>query len=745
VTKPPKHVPLPTRQQLIDFIRETPGKVGKREIARAFHMTGENRNTLRDMIKDLEKSGEVKRSQGKRFGGSGILPEVAVVVISGVDSDGELIAKPLTWTEDSRPPRIFMAPGRRGEAPLGMGDQVLARLRRIREGMYEGRAVRRISGGPAKVLGVYQVLPDGTGRLHPTDRRQKADYVISRDDAGDAQTGELVMAEILPSRPYGLKPARIVERLGDMSNPRSVSLVAIHSYDIPNEFPEDAIEQAEAAQEAPLDQRTDLRAIALVTIDGEDARDFDDAVWAEAVDGGGWHLIVAIADVAWYVRPGDALDREAFKRGNSVYFPDRVVPMLPEALSNGWCSLKPDEERPCMAVHMWVDAHGNKTRHQFVRGLMRSTARLTYEQVQQAIDGTPNDLTSPLVEPVLTPLYGAWKALFEARSKRGALELDLPERKVVIGADGRVEKVVPRERYDSHRLIEDFMILANVAAAEQIEAVHRPCMYRVHDVPGADKLEGLREFLSTLGLTLAKGQVLRPEHFNQILEKAKALPEVHLVNEVVLRSQAQAIYSPENLGHFGLNLARYAHFTSPIRRYADLLVHRALIDGLQLGAGALPPDSAERFVEIGEHISTTERRAASAERDALNRFTAIFLADRVGATFPGRVNGVTRFGLFVTLDETGADGLVPVSSLPADYYVHDEIRHCLTGRRNGLTFSLGDKVTVTLNEANPLTGSLVFRLVQGAGSKPATGSAAQRDPRDRVPRRAKTIERRKQR
>lgn len=749
MSKNPKHVPLPTRQQLLDFIRESPGRVGKRELARAFNLSGENKVILRDMLKDLEKSGEVERGRGRRMGRPGSLPDVAVIEVCGVDTDGELIAKPLTWTHDGPPPRIYVAPAQRGESPLGMGDRVLAKLRHLHDGFYEARTVRRITTGPAKVLGVYQVLPDGSGRLQPTDRRQKAEYTIARTDALSAEAGELVLAEILPGRPYGLKPAKVVERLGSMANPKSISLVAIHTYDIPCEFPVEAVAQADAAVGTGVEGRTDLRDIPLVTIDGEDARDFDDAVWAEATPDGGWHVLVAIADVAWYVRPGDALDKEAFKRGNSVYFPDRVVPMLPEALSNGWCSLRPNEDRPCMAVHMWFDAEGNKHKHHFVRGLMRSAARLTYEQVQQAVDGVTDDTTAPLVEPVIKPLYGAWKALFAARSRRGVLELDIPERKVVIGADGKVEKVVPRPHYDSHRLIEDMMIAANVAAAEQIEAVNRPCMYRVHDLPSPDKLESLREFLSSLDLDLAKGQVLKPEHFNRILERAKDLPEAHLVNEVILRSQAQAVYSPENLGHFGLGLARYAHFTSPIRRYADLLVHRALIDGLKLGQGALPPDAMERFGEIGEHISATERRAAQAERDAVNRFTAVFLADRVGAEFTGRVNGVTRFGLFVTLDETGADGLIPVSSLPADYYLHDEVRHCLAGRRNGLVFSLGDAVTVTLAEANPLTGSLIFQMV-GGGSANAPGDQGRPRPtgagrpggRDvRVPKRSKTISR----
>ncbi len=714
----PKHVPLPSKQQLLDFIRESPGQVGKRELARAFNLTGANRTVLRQLLKELEVEGAIERGRRRSFGRPGSLPEVMVVEITGTDSDGELMAKPLVWREAERPPRIYMAPERRGQAPLGIGDRVQARMRRLRGDIYEARPIRRITAEPATVLGIYRQGPAG-GRLAPTDRREKSEYIIPRGEHGGAEPGELVLCEVLPGRPLGLRSAKVVERLGSMDQPKAISLIAIHAAGIPTEFSEAALEQAKLAAATPIGERTDLRRIPLVTIDGEDARDFDDAVFAEPdpEHEGGWHVIVAIADVAWYVRPFDALDRNAFERGNSVYFPDRVVPMLPFELSNGWCSLKPREDRGCMAVHMWFDAKGNKRRHRFVRGMMRSAARLTYTQVQKAIDGDADELTAPLLDPVLKPLYGAWQALFEARQARGVLELDLPERKVVLDDTGRVLQVRPQPRYDSHRLIEDFMIAANVAAAEELERLRQPCMYRIHDEPAHERLDALRDFLSTIDLSLAKGQVLRPQHFNQILEKAKDTPQAHLVNEVVLRSQAQAQYNPENIGHFGLGLARYAHFTSPIRRYADLLVHRALIRGLGLGHGKLSEEEVGRFDEIGEHISITERRAAGAERDAVNRYTAAFLAEKVGASFTGRITGVTRFGLFVGLDETGADGIVPVSTLGEDYYVHDETRHALIGRRSGQVHQLGDTVEVLLAEANPLTGSLVFQLLQASTAK----------------------------
>jgi len=718
-TRPgPRPAPIPSKQEILDFIRAQPGRVGKRELARAFRLRGDDRIDLKAILRELEGEGAVRRDQPRRFSHPGTLPETGVVEVIGTDSDGELLARPVVWEQDGRPPRIFLAPFRPGQPAVGIGDKVLCRLRRMRDDTFEGRPIKIVGEPRARVLGVFEPLPDGSGRIRPTSRREKADYMVPKGESGGAETGELVLADILPGRLYGLRQAVVKERLGPLGGPRSISLVAIHTNDIPFDFPREALAQAAAAGPAPLGARTDLRAVPLITIDGEDARDFDDAVWAEADtdpgNPGGWHCLVAIADVSWYVRPGDALDREAFKRGNSVYFPDRVVPMLPEDLSNGWCSLKPAEERPCLAVEFWIDRDGHKRRHRFLRGLMRSAARLTYARVQAARDGQPDDETAPLAVPVIAPLYGAWEALGRARKQRGVLELDLPERKVVMDSEGRVAGVVERERFDSHRLIEDFMIAANVCSAETLEKQGQPCMYRVHDQPSAEKLDGLREVLRGLDLKLAKGQVLKPEHFNRILSAVADTPHASLVNEVILRSQAQAAYSPENLGHFGLGLARYAHFTSPIRRYADLLVHRALVAGLGLGEGGLPADAVGQYEDWGQHISATERRASTAEREAVDRAVTLFLADRVGDEFIGRVSGVTRFGLFVTLDGSGADGLVPISSLPDDYYDHDEARHCLIGRRSRKSYQLGQLIEVSLREANVLTGSMVFGLA-GAG------------------------------
>ncbi len=722
VGKTPKTVPLPTKQQVLDFIRDQPGPIGKRELARAFNLRGADRLALKSLLKELEIEGAVGRGRRRRLAPPGALPEVAVVEITGTDSDGELVARPLAWEEKERPPRILMAPMRRGDVLVGMGDRVLARLHRIRDDSYEGRAIRVIGAAKARVLGQFQAMADGSGRIRPVSRKEKADYMVPRGETGGAAEGDLVLADLLPGRFYGLRQATVRERLGAMSGAGAVSLVAIHTNDIPFTFPDDALAQARTATAAALDQRTDLRDLPLVTIDGEDARDFDDAVWAEAdtdpANPGGWRCVVAIADVSWYVRPGDALDREAYKRGNSVYFPDRVVPMLPEELSNGWCSLKPDEDRPCLAVRFRLSADGTKLDHVFVRGLMRSAARLTYTRVQTARDGNPDPDIAPLVAPVLTPLYGAWKALETARKRRGVLDLDLPERRVILDENGQIVSIVPRARFDSHRLIEDFMIQANVCAAEELERRRQPCMYRVHDTPSPEKLDSLRDFLHSLELPLARGQVLKPEHFNRILAKVKDGPNETLVNEVILRSQAQAVYAPDNIGHFGLGLARYAHFTSPIRRYADLLVHRGLVTGLGLGAGGLPADAGAGFTEAGEHISGTERRAAAAEREAIDRYVSAFLAGQVGATFAARISGVTRFALFVTLAETGADGIVPAGTLPDDYYIHDEARHALVGKRTRRSFQLGQPLEVVLREADPVRGSLLFHPAETAGRPP---------------------------
>jgi len=722
-----------------------------------------------------------------------------VVQVTGTDPEGDAIARPASWEGSGPPPMILMAPEPRGQPALAPGQRVLARLRPIPgssgPGRYEGRSIRRLDDTPGRILGVFRPGKAGSGkpeagsrergsantaqregRIVPTDRRAKAEWLVPPGEDGGALAGEIVLAEPLPHDRLGLKPARVIERLGSMGDARSISLIAIHTHDIPQEFPAAALAEAARARPAPLGQRTDLRHLKLVTIDGEDARDFDDAVFAEAIESpspGGFRLIVAIADVAHYVRPGSALDDAARTRGNSVYFPDRVVPMLPEALSNDLCSLRPGEDRPCLFAELTIDAGGRKTAQRFGRGLMRSAARLTYEEVQRAHDalgqavGGPagasqggggqgvggHDAGDPGAGDVshlpLTPLYAAFRALLAAREARGTLDLDLAERQVKLDAVGHVTAVLPRPRLDSHRLIEEFMVLANVAAAEELERRHQPAMYRVHAPPSEEKLAGLRAFLGGMGISLPPGNQLHPRDLDRVLRRVAGTDAALLVNEVMLRSQSQAAYSADNIGHFGLALPRYVHFTSPIRRYADLLVHRGLIAGLGLGtgdvgtgdvgagdvgagdvgagdvgAGGRSAEAAARFPAMAEHITATERRAQLAEREAIDRYLAAFMADKVGAHFAARISGVTRFGIFVALAESGASGLLPMSALPDDYWQHDETTQTLTGRHTRQVFRLAQPIEVRLAEASQLTGGLVFQYVPDRPAAPDRASPA---------------------
>jgi ribonuclease R len=719
---------LPSRDEVRRFIADSPGHVGKREIARAFQLGPEHRADLRELLKSLEKEGAVQPAGARRVRPAGRLPEAMVVQITGTDPDGDALARPVTWEGEGRPPMILMAPEPRGRPALAPGERVVARLKLMSDGKggprYEGRTVKRLTEAPGRVIGVFRADPRGGGRVVPTDRRAKGERSVPPGEMNEAVDGEIVLAAPLPSTGYGLKPARVVERLGAMGDARSVSLIVIHTHDIPTEFPPEAVAEADRARGVAVRGRTDLRDLPLVTIDGEDARDFDDAVFAEP-DGDGFRLVVAIADVAHYVRPGSALDRSAWTRGNSCYFPDRVVPMLPEPLSNGWCSLRPNEDRGCLFVDMKVDAGGRKLSHRFGRGLMRSAARLTYTQVQDAHE-------SGIAQALpIAPLYAAFRALLGARIARGTLDLDLPERKVLLDDQGRVAAVTPRPRLDSHRLIEEFTVLANVCAAEELERLHQPCVYRVHAPPSDEKLEALREFLIQFGISLPTGRDIHPRDLDHVLRKVAGTEHAPLVNEVMLRSQSQAAYSVDNIGHFGLGLARYAHFTSPIRRYADLVVHRALVAGLKLGPGGLGDEEPARLADTSEHITATERRAALAERDAIDRYLAAFMVDKVGAVFDARISGVTRFGLFVTVTGSGASGLVPVSSLPDDFWMHDETMQTLSGRRTRLVFRLAQEVEVRLSEASPITGGLVFHILQGEPAPRGRTTPAQRGGRPR--------------
>ena len=591
-----KTTSLPSREELLNFIREHAGKVGTREIARAFGAKNADRAALKQMLRELADGGHIEKRR-KRLHHAGTLPSVVLADITGRDSDGELLARPTEWDEDAHgtPPVIHLAVPRRarpGEIP-GVGDRALLRIEQTNKEETSGRVIKLIDRAKHRMLGIFRGLPNGGGRLVPIDKKQLGrETAIAPADAGGAEDGDLVAVEVARHGKFGLPAGKVVERLGSLKNERAVSLIAIHAHGIPNVFSGAVVAEAEAARPATLEGREDWRELPFVTIDPADAKDHDDAVHAvpdlDPRNSGGHIVSVAIADVACYVRPGSALDRTAAERGNSVYFPDRVVPMLPERISNDLCSLRPHQDRPSLAVRMVIGADGRKRSHTFHRVLIRSAARLHYEQAQLAVSGRTDEITEPIAQKILAPLYAAYRAVRHARDERGPLDLELPERKIVLKSDGTVDRVIMPQRLESHRLIEEFMILANVAAAETCERARVPLIYRVHDEPTPEKLNALREFLMTLDISLPKGGALRPDAFNGILQRVKGRDMERLVNEVVLRSQAQAEYSAENFGHFGLNLRRYAHFTSPIRRYADLIVHRALIRALKLGPDGLP-------------------------------------------------------------------------------------------------------------------------------------------------------------
>ncbi len=750
------HGVLPPRDVLLRFIAENPEQASKREIAKAFGLKGETRVELKALLKSFEEDGLLEKRR-KSLVRPGALPPVAVLDITTRDVDGELIGRPAEWLDDAGvAPAVAIRQstvGSKGKAPVaGLGDRVLAKIFPAKERggpAYTARIIKVLDKRKNSGMGVFRAAEaGGGGRIMPIDRRGEEMEVEAEFTAG-AKDGDLVEIDVVRMGRFGLPRAQIKSVVGSVASEKAISMIAIHAHGIPHVFPDAVIREAEAAGAATMSHREDWRSLPLITIDPHDAKDHDDAVYAEPDTSpdnpDGVIVTVAIADVSYYVRPKSALDREAQKRGNSVYFPDRVVPMLPERISNDLCSLKEGLDRPALAVRMVFSREGRKASHTFHRIMMKSAAKLSYQQAQAAIDGTPDDKTGPILDTILKPLWEAYRIMTVGRNRRQPLELDMPERKILLKPDGTVDRVHVPPRLDAHKLIEEMMIQANVAAAETLEKKKQVLIYRVHDAPSLAKQEVLREFLQTLDISLVKGGSMRSNHFNGVLAKAQDKPFQQMVNEMVLRSQSQAIYSPENIGHFGLNLMKYAHFTSPIRRYADLIVHRALVGSLGLGEGGITPDEEAVLDDIAAEISTFERRAMAAERDTVDRLIAHHLAGRVGEEFDGRVSGVTKAGLFVTLPEYGADGFVPISLLGRDYFIYDEAHQALSGEKTGLGYRLGDMVRVRLAEAVPLAGSLRFDMLSEGRKMPTAvrsfhksgrrkGGEPRRQPGTRPPR-----------
>jgi ribonuclease R len=715
---------LPSRKQILDFIASSDQPAGKREIARAFGLSGQDKIQLKTLLRDMADEGLIDSSPGRAFHKSGGVPKVTVLRVAAVDDSGQVSAVPEQWHGDGPAPKLrVIERGRR--SALGIGDRILARTEERGQG-YVAHPMKKLARSAELVMGVVKQEGERFW-LSPVEKKERRELAIS--ELKDAGPGDLVLCEV-SGRPPRVT-ARVDAVLGDPFAPKSFSLIAIHKHGLRHEFADAAIEEAERVAKQKLGEREDLTHLPIVAIDPADARDHDDAIWAQADGEGGWNAIVAIADVSFYVRPGSELDREARARGNSVYFPDRVVPMLPEELSADICSLKQGETRAAMACHLKIAKDGTLKSWRFTRAKICVVANIAYEDAQAAMDAAGEErveVSSPtcampdvegpvsaeLVETALKPLWGCWRALLAAREKREPLELDLPERVVQLDEKGRITSVAPRDRLDAHRLVEDYMIAANVAAARALEAKKAPVMYRVHEPPSREKLVALKDYLATFDIEFALGQVIRPGTFNRIIERvgdSDARPEIM---EQLLRTQMQARYSPERLGHFGLALATYAHFTSPIRRYADLLVHRALVRAYRLGDGGLPPGEEEHFEQTGEAISMLERRAMEAERDTLDRYVAAYLADRVGQLVECRITGVQPFGFFATVDGLGGDGLVLAATLGTEYFRYDEAARALVGEQSGETYRQGQRLTLRLVEANPVSGSLSFELPEGS-------------------------------
>jgi ribonuclease R len=745
--------PLPSKAEIAAFVAQSPRPVGRREIARAFNVKGADRTGLRDLLREMAAGGQLSGDR-RDIAEPSALPPVGLAEVVAADDDGRLHVAPVRGGATVDGPTMVLSGLKNAAVPasLGVGDRVLVRFvprAGTRQGgedgvegdvFHEARLIRALPRRTAQTLAVLAPGPSGFLSARPVAGRSRDELLVAA--GGEAKAGDLVSVELADERRHGGRLARITARHGPAAAPSAVSLIAIQEQGIPHVFPAEVLAEAGSCVPPELGAREDLRDLPFVTIDPADARDHDDAIHAAPDQNrrnrGGIVVRVAIADVAWFVRPGSALDREARLRGNSVYFPDRVVPMLPEALSAGLCSLTEGEDRAALVARMTFDRDGRMSAGTFTRALIRSRASLTYTEVQDAVDGRPGERAAPLLAPVIAPLYAAFEVLAGARARRAPLEIDSPERRIVFDDKGAPVAVVTRPVLASHKLVEEFMIQANVAAAQTLEHKRTPFLRRVHEAPAPEKVEALAAFLRTLDLRLPRGQVMTPAHFNRLLAEAEETVHARTVNDAVLRAQAQAHYAPADHGHFGLNLRRYAHFTSPIRRYADIVAHRALIAALALGAGGLDRETIAALEEIGVSISEAERRAMAAERDTVDRLIAHFLADRIGADFAGRVVGVVRSGLFVELDDTGANGFVAAAGLGialGDYFVADEAVRALVGDRSRAGYRVGDRVEVRLSGVDPVRGEIDLqmltrpRAIAGVKARRGRGRAGPRGPR----------------
>jgi len=699
-----------SRKILLEAIAAEPDRFDNKALARKLGVKGPERRELRTLLRELEEDGLILKSSRKTYREAEALPGVMVIQVMKIDEHGDMIGVPESFKGEGNPPQVIVHEGpvskkSKGHkaAEMSVGTRALCRIKKRDDGTIIAQVMKKLGSGPSEHLGVLYQGVRGW-RIKPVSKKTRDEYKPVRVPDG-AENNDLIFFRSTRRNKGDLRLAEVTRTIGSADGGKSASLISLHENEIPLGFSDAVIKEAKKLKLPKLKgAREDLRHLPLITIDPVDAKDFDDAVLAHPDENkknkDGWVVWVAIADVAAFVTPGSELDKAAKDKGNSVYLPDRVEPMLPHELSSDLCSLRPHEDRACMAVRMVYDKKGHKISHKFHRGLMRSHARLTYAEAQDGFMGSPGKAAEPVVD-ILQNLYAAYGVLKLARAEREPLAIDLPERRVHVNDAGEVTAVTVRERFDAHKLIEEFMVQANVAAAEALSKKNVTSIVRLHEAPDRDKLQGLMDFLPALDLKFTLSERVTPKRFNRLLKQAEAKDLAETVGMAVLRSQSQAVYSADgSSGHFGLNLYHYAHFTSPIRRYADLVVHRALIKTFELGAMV-------------------------AERDAKDRYIAAYLEKHIGAEFDARITGVTKFGLFITLDETGADGLIPARSLGQEYYAFDEKRKALTGVESGSTFKFGRQIRVRLQEATPVTGGLVFEML----SKGEPGKAPKRNPR----------------
>ncbi len=733
--------PIPSREFILDYLDARGASLNREELSAGLGLeTEENLEALRRRLRAMVRDGQLLCDRRGRYAPTRRLDLVRGRVVGHPDGFGFLVP-------DEGGGDLFLSA--RQMRSIMHGDRVLAHVVGVdRRGRREGAVVEVLERNTQQVVGRF-FEEAGVGAVAPENKRLVHDVVIPPEGRNGAQDGQIVVADIVeqPSQ-RGLPVGRVVEVLGDHMAPGMEIDVAIRAGGLPNTWSEavkaEITDLGPEVPEAAKQDRTDLRDVALVTIDGADARDFDDAVYCEPTPKG-WRLLVAIADVSHYVEPGSALDQEARERGTSVYFPERVIPMLPEVLSNGLCSINPKVDRLCMVCEMLVDREGKVFRSRFMEGVMRSHARLTYDQVAAMLVDGDAGLRSKFagVLPHLENLYDLFKVLRRRRQKRGAIDFETTETRIVFGPERKIERIVPVQRNDAHLIIEECMILANVCAAKYLDRHRIPTLYRVHERPEAEKIMELREFLGEFGLQLRGGPEPEPRHFAELLRKVQDRPDRHLIQTVMLRSLKQAKYTPDNEGHFGLAHEAYAHFTSPIRRYPDLLVHRAIRYVLRSGKQkplmqrairrVLGGKSAgflydhEAMVVNGEHCSMTERRADEATRDAVSWLKCEFMMDKVGDSFDGTISAVTSFGVFVELDDIYVEGLVHVTALGEDYFHFDPVGHRMQGERTGRSYRLGDRVRVRVMRVDLDERKIDFELsgeAKGAGAGKRGGGKA---------------------